>query len=751
MTHACCRHGLVLALLSAVWSCGDGLHDPETLAGHVPACLGGAKAGCIGTLHVEVQGHPGPLQPWQTLSVPAQAGAAMQPQTFTVRLTNAANGQTAAALKLLHVEVRSTDAGQPWSCAAGGSGAPCESQASRWPLLAPAALASSRGGSVPEVQFSVRLDPLHDKPYKATVCILADGDPQLPHAEFCFWLARPPSPPTLKVQPNPVRFGAHQLHGAATEPLSIRNLGGTPLTLHEVRLDMPHTYTLHAGDLALTGGQIYPFQPPLVLAPQSAMPWSLVRSAQAPPDSGGLLRLKTNDPNYPKGMTIEVMTGPLHQCLALETVVDFGAAIPGEVKTYTLLLKNCSATPLAWTAVDFVPDKTNTTEFDIDWTQSSTPDSAGALAPSVDHPLVVAPGKSAALALQYAPQNLWDVPDVAVVAIHAAGQTYEVKLIGSGATATCPIAKATVDEGDMVVPGTTLHLKGDAAKNYWSVPIAHYQWTVNAPGTTTQKLTPNATFPNPTFKADKPGEYQFCVTVTDAYGIPSCVPSCLNVLVVPVSDLTVTLQWHTPGDPDPTDAGPAASAQLDLHLAHPLAQTLDQDCDGTPDPWFSLPWDAFWANPNPDWGLAGDATDDPKLSQDQSDNPGSAWLGLLAVEGTPAAPVAYSVGVHHWYDAGYGPSLASVQLWALGALVAKIGPVALQPGDLWHVGRIYWPNLANGGTDPLLQRCYQSGSSCASGSNLMWQAKGDACVTPCYTVPKGLGLPAAPKSKACGG
>lgn len=51
---------------------------------------------------------------------------------------------------------------------------------------------------------------------------------------------------------------------------------------------------------------------------------------------------------------------------------------------------------------------------------------------------------------------------------------------------------------------------------------------------------------------------------------------------------------------------------------------------------------------------------------------------------------------------------------------------------MWYIGKLNWPNMATGGTKPVLEVCFQSGLSCAAKQNLMWQAAGDPCVTPCY-------------------
>lgn len=74
--------------------------------------------------------------------------------------------------------------------------------------------------------------------------------------------------------------------------------------------------------------------------------------------------------------------------------------------------------------------------------------------------------------------------------------------------------------------------------------------------------------------------------------------SCLDVVVVPEEAVHIELIWDTPGDADQTDEGPVAGADMDLHLAHPLASGADLDCDGKPDPWFDTNFDCFGLTAN---------------------------------------------------------------------------------------------------------------------------------------------------------
>ena len=136
-------------------------------------------------------------------------------------------------------------------------------------------------------------------------------------------------------------------------------------------------------------------------------------------------------------------------------------------------------------------------------------------------------------------------------------------------------------------------------------------------------------------------------------------------MCVPFTDsaaIVVELTWQTPGDPDESDTGPEAGSDLDLHFAHPNALQSQEL------PWMNQPWDCFWFNPNPNWGSVDSAEDDPIMLLDDVDGAGPEVITLPI----PENDTLYHVGVHHWNDNGYGPSVASVRVWIAGQLAAEL-------------------------------------------------------------------------------
>lgn len=204
------------------------------------------------------------------------------------------------------------------------------------------------------------------------------------------------------------------------------------------------------------------------------------------------------------------------------------------------------------------------------------------------------------------------------------------------------------------------------------------------------------------------GEYQFQLTVEDKAGNKNCVDAKQTVLVIPDQAIHVELLWDTPGDTDKFDKGLDAGADLDLHFSHQTAMKAqictnppkmcgasaclcqqDLDKDGTADPWFNNPYDAYWFNAAPNWGSADPAIDDnPSLDLDDTDGWGPENMNL----NNPQNNTVYSVGVHYWDAHTFGDSVANVRIYILGKLVADMFSVTMKQCDMWWVKQIEWPS-----------------------------------------------------------
>ncbi|MHC4248063.1 MAG: hypothetical protein ACYS9X_02940 [Planctomycetota bacterium] len=162
----------------------------------------------------------------------------------------------------------------------------------------------------------------------------------------------------------------------------------------------------------------------------------------------------------------------------------------------------------------------------------------------------------------------------------------------------------------------------------------------------------------------------FCSCDDDPLVPPPGPPSPPNVRVV--------LTWDTPGDPDQTDTGAGAGSNADLHLM------LDGGA------WLNAATDCYSGSMSPDWGAAGNASDDPSLDVDDPDGAGPEAITLPIA----AAGAFYHIGVHYVDDSAYGPSVATVQVYIDEVLSAQYTSAALSNGQFWQVADIDW----SGGT-----------------------------------------------------
>lgn len=252
-------------------------------------------------------------------------------------------------------------------------------------------------------------------------------------------------------------------------------------------------------------------------------------------------------------------------------------------------------------------------------------------------------------------------------------------------TGRCPVASFTIAEGELVAPGTILHLDGTASRGV-DAPVVGYAWRVERPPGSVDTFSPSAYVASPILITSLTGTYRIHLSVTDAHGVRSCESATRTVHVVDHDGIRIELTWTNPHDPDDSDVGDDAGPDVDLHYAHPLAVGgYDGDGDGLLDPWFDLPYDCFWHNHAPNWGSITSDADNPQLLEDTTRGGGEALVHPAPEPGT------YRVAVHHWDDRGLGPSFATVRIFAAGQLLCAVEHVSLAKSDLWEVATITWP------------------------------------------------------------
>lgn len=195
--------------------------------------------------------------------------------------------------------------------------------------------------------------------------------------------------------------------------------------------------------------------------------------------------------------------------------------------------------------------------------------------------------------------------------------------------------------------------------------------------------------PTAKFFVDVVGTYTLQLFVKDNLDqeAPSenCPEPVATVTIVAESneDIHVEMSWDTPGDNNQTDT---TGSDVDLHMLHPRGQR------------WSTQLDCYYANPNPDWGMVGDPSDNPALDLDDINGAGPENITLDNPENTDDLGAPYKVGVDYYREeslssfTGYGPSYVTIRIYLGGQLAwSNDTPKELQrTHDFWEVAQIIW-------------------------------------------------------------
>jgi hypothetical protein len=543
---------------------------------------------------------------------------------------------------------------------------------------------------------------------------------QQPVIEFDIKLEN--SRPTIQVFPTVINLGT--VPNGATEQgtLNILNQGNDTLLVNSFILRGHPNFELLIGasqykvtDESASAGIV--LEEPLEIEAGTTTSMAIRYTASDATEARGELVLFSNDPAATAGTTVPIQANVGGPCISVNPrKVTFGGKLVGKTATVDVQVTSCGDQPLELSEIAFLPD--SSPEFSLSLANVPGAPAEGPLTQG-SAPVTLAPNQTATFQVEYFPEDIspldavgQPVYDLGTIRIRS--NSFQAELLTEvsafGVEKECPTAVIIVQEGEEVIPQTRLHLIG--SQSYAATgTIQSYRWEVDQPNGSQSVFLPSATIADPTFEVNAAGTYTFRLTVQDSSGEPSCVPAEVEVFVNPDEAIHIELLWNTPNDPDQTDNGPIAGADLDLHFAHPLAVGgFDGDGDGQPDGWFDLPFDTFWYNEQPNWGSIDPAVDDdPSLDRDDTDGAGPENVNL----NIPENNTRYKVGVHYWKDHGFGPSFVTVRVFIFGVLVFELTDVELVNHDMWTVTHIEWPPT-NGKPPELVKVCSGTTTTCAS-------------------------------------
>ncbi|MBI5543975.1 MAG: choice-of-anchor D domain-containing protein [Deltaproteobacteria bacterium] len=443
--------------------------------------------------------------------------------------------------------------------------------------------------------------------------------------------------PKLELAPQSLDFGEVPVLNVVTRTLELKNVGRAPLTVESVQVQeagvpfavVSASQSVGAGE---AGSAVVAFTPGK-LAPYSAT-----------------LAVTTDDLEQPVVLVPLTGQGSTVAKVEADPALDFGVVCEGAEAVKSLRLRSIG------TAALIVEE--------IRLAEGTSPEFR--FVSSTKTPVTVPPGGELSLTLRVSAAT--SSADRLLGAVLVTGTDPDHRTISIPLSAQVNRAPvAAIGEPANAAPGATVQLDGSGSSDLdGNLPLA-YEWSL--------KSSPLGSRSQPTpldqaateLTLDLPGQYRVALQVTDTQGCRS-LPFYQEVIATPAQQLVVELVWNSL-DPD-----------LDLHMV-PSGSA------------FFGPEDCFYkdGHERPDWGVKGDASDDPVLGRDAL-----TGYGPELIEYATPAPGRYEVMVHYFNDhhSDRPSSLATVRVYEFGVVKAEVSRTVSAEGREWRVLSIDWPSGA---------------------------------------------------------
>lgn len=505
----------------------------------------------------------------------------------------------------------------------------------------------------------------------------------------------------INVNPRDIDFGGVEVGETARQMLSITNRGVLDLTITRLELSGREGFDILRDGVSVAGA----LPDPLVIPPAQSV---VLEAIYTPPSQGiasGELAITSDAINGPTTIVNLSANGAAACINVVPSSIDFGAGLLVDdragptLNRQAVVIESCGPTPLRVDRIEFDDP------FDA-FGPLELPDPAeGALfelPASVDDE----PFPTAGFEVGFWPTDLRVYGGQMKVFSNATrpDEPTLVDLFGRGVDNVCPLP-LTTEAVYEVQPLDIITLDGSPSDDP-DGEVRSWRWTViqRPDGSVSQPVESFAdpgrpadggeaddpSTPRTQFFVDLAGEYVVELQVVDALGQTSCEPRAaaqVTIHAVPQKDLHVQLVWSTPDDPDETDG---SGTDVDLHLVHERADGL----------WAgpAEPWDCYYGNAQPDWGVIGEVSDNPSLDIDDTNGAGPENINLAE----PELGVTYDVGaIYFRATSTFGdpevdartphPSYVSLRLFNRGTpLVELVGREMTETMQLWHMARVTW-------------------------------------------------------------
>ena len=452
-------------------------------------------------------------------------------------------------------------------------------------------------------------------------------------------------------------FGDVPLGTTASRRIEVRNTGRDKLKFSDITIS-PDFELRYENN-----------QSPTELAPGESTYLTIYYLSREELGARGTLDIGSNDPDSPV-WTIVLAANIKFPCVTLDRdAVDFGLIDPGQVRSQSVFLENCSENAAAEINLERFEGQP---EFAI----NGFPDR-----------IRLEPGERHEVIITFSPLRPGSFQGgISLTTNDAERPELFVAINGLGRSPDCPVAvlEASHPERQTGVANPYGEFNGlpldrirlDASRSFDPEGgELEFLWTLVSKPTDSNAVLESGmqgVIDNELW-LDLAGDYVVELNIITDAGLPACEAARLTLHAVSDEDIHLQLVWDTPNDPQQEDA---SGSDVDLHFMRPTADSQ----------WNSSPWDCFWMNMEPNWGGPG-GLDNPSLDRDDVDGLGPENINL----DNPENNVTYKLGVHYFSDHGYGAAFATVRIYVGGVLFKEIVRQRLGDQDFWYVADIAWP------------------------------------------------------------
>jgi len=502
--------------------------------------------------------------------------------------------------------------------------------------------------------------------------------------------------PTLRVNPEPIRFTPRPPGDSETETATLHNVGEAPLEIYDVSISGSDDFQIQNVSEELTAE--------LPAASKQDEEQTVEVDIRYAPTSDGSrtaeLVIESNEEpgatkESPERKRVEINANADTPCLNIvgKTKRELGAVPIGGSASDTIVAESCESKPLRISSVQFA-ENSDDGEFSVDLGSRD-----GNADGDLDEEVVLdSEGDRAQFPVRYEPvQEGTDRAFLELRTNDPFWQKAEIELSARGATGECPETKlrgrpegGTRWDRQVVraAPLDYILLDGSESQDP-DGRIEKYNWRfIEKPDGASDDLdfepweqAPDSDTSKRRIRMLVAGDYKVGLTVKDNDGFQSCEEAVLELSAQPDEKVHVELTWENPNDPDQSDDN---GDDVDVHLVKM-----------GPGEWFDEPYDVYFKNPNrgEDAGGGGGIwnPESPSLDIDDRNSLGPENIQM----DDPQDCQWYAIGAHYWEER-FPPAFATVRVYlgeGMSNLVYERLNVKLEEGGtFWDIARIHWPS-----------------------------------------------------------